>query len=60
MGLMDYMNKRYEEQREKVISTGERKMRSMSNDQLDRYEARANAEGNALRQEIAQRARDRR
>lgn len=60
MGLMDYMNKRYEERREEIIRTGEKKMRSWSDEQLDRYESSAYAEGNTLRQEIAQRARDRR
>ena len=54
------MNRRYEEEREKIIKTGASKARSMSDDELRRYADRADSEGNALRQAIADREKARR
>ena len=55
-----YMNRRYEEEKEKIIKTGASKARSMSDDELRRYADRADSEGNSLRQAIADREKARR
>jgi vacuolar-type H+-ATPase subunit H len=53
---VDHMNKRYEEKKEGIIRTAERKARTLSDEQLDRLER----EGNEFGSEAARREKDRR